>query len=161
MQKTFVPGFDIICKGDIRSCASLVTVTQPLEEQECLKLHMGLSDELLDTRIEDVLYNKGKHDESLSNTNKSFDNTTETLSHSSSLILQDCSHIRSTTKIGFEAPTEERIYIYDKTTSLVQPDDSGYLEYNSDQYIPAQNYTQSQLTDIDNRFSLKDSPDYL
>ena len=90
------------------------------EEQECLKLYMRLGDDL----TEDVVYNKGKPDESLSNTNKSFDNTTETLSHSSSLILQDCSHIRSTTKIGFEAPTEERIYIYDKTTSLVQPDDS-------------------------------------
>ena len=37
------------------------------EEQECLKLYMGLGDDL----TEDVVYNKGKPDESLSNTNKS------------------------------------------------------------------------------------------
>ena len=132
-----------MCKGELGSFTSLITVIQPLEKTESL-----LKFDIKSSSEEDTMTEKVFHDETNEPKNyiqsapcqkDRFVNPAERISSSSSSSsLESVNHTisekeESEMKIAFPDSVESKLFTYNK------PDNSGYLEYsNSDQYITAQ-----------------------
>ena len=134
-----------MCKGELRSFTSLITVIQPLEKTESL-----LKFDIKSSSEEDTMAEKMFHDKTSEPKNyiqsapcqkDRFVNPAEHISSSiSSSSLESINHTNSETeesemKIAFPDSVESNLFTYNK------PDNSGYLEYSSsDQYITAESY---------------------